>query len=375
MGRTVTMGVLLAAGACATACLTRPLAPRALSATRQSAPSLDLRRLSGTDGDQLQRAVSLIDTGALAASIEILQELRSRNRDNAYVVHELALALRLNRQPQRAVEILRPYRRGLTAEIAAGFGSALDDAGDRRGAIEVLSEAIQRYPRSGLLRSELGTTLAGAGRGQEALAQYQTGMQIEPRWPSNYMQAARLLSESDASGLSLIYGEIFRVLEPNSQRSAQMAELLVKICRNAVTVTGTQGSRREARVKLAPPMVIYATPSTPPEQVLEFPLANTFELAFGGPLTVAVEHGLSLESLHQARLGFLEIWFNVPTAARTHPVRLFEWQKALRDAGHFEAYDYWLLGPAFPAEFQRWADAHSSEMSAMITFVRGHPLY
>ena len=37
---------------------------------------------------------------------------------------------------------------------------------------------------------------------------------------------------------------------------------------------------------------------------------------------------------------------------------LLPWLVALDAAGHLDAYDHWLYGPAFPDEMKRWGDAH-----------------
>ncbi|MNC97378.1 hypothetical protein D3C83_150220 [compost metagenome] len=54
---------------------------------------------------------------------------------------------------------------------------------------------------------------------------------------------------------------------------------------------------------------------------------------------------------------------------------LFVWLKKLRGAGHLEAYDYWLLGPAFPDAAESYARSHHRELEEMAKYVAETPLF
>ena len=54
---------------------------------------------------------------------------------------------------------------------------------------------------------------------------------------------------------------------------------------------------------------------------------------------------------------------------------LIPWLMALDMAGHLEAYDYWLYGPAALDDFTAWARGHEEQMGAMARYVAHHPLF
>src|SRR5258706_12138787 len=78
-----------------------------------AAGPLDTAELSGTDGQKLEHAVQQMDADKLDESIAEIEELRKRHPNNLTVLHELALAQRRAQRPEKAIEILWPYRDSL----------------------------------------------------------------------------------------------------------------------------------------------------------------------------------------------------------------------------------------------------------------------
>ncbi|HMA94062.1 MAG TPA: hypothetical protein VKP30_15325, partial [Polyangiaceae bacterium] len=271
------------------------------TAREQDSAPLDLQVPSGTALRQLRFAMVAIDNGQYRRAIELLSKLRVELPNNAVLLHELALAHRLAHQPQRAVALLGPFRNQLSAELLASYCSALDESGKRQEAEAALREGIVKYASSGLLRSELGTLLSNSGRVPEAVQQYELGIKAEPQVPSNYYNAARLLADGSRRGMSLIYGEIFRLLEPDSIRSRKLAETLAKTAAAAVRVE-RNGDKVNTVISLAPGAVNLA--KTP---FKELAFENAFEMTFGLALAKTRAEGFSLGSLHEARAAFLPI--------------------------------------------------------------------
>jgi hypothetical protein len=175
------------------------------------------------------------------------------------------------------------------------------------------------------------------------------------------------LNQSRYRGLVLVYGETFRLLEPSSQRSRDLAATMVQVCHDAVQLE-KKGAKTSAHVTLAPELPAGAGG-------MPMPLANAFELAFGPGLVVAHTSGFNLGSLHKARRAFLDGLKKPRQPFEWKTVPLFSWLQALDAAGHLEAYDYWLYGPANTDEASRWMDAHHDATDAMARYVASHPLF
>ena len=91
------------------------------------------------------------------------------------------------------------------------------------------------------------------GRVEEAVNLFLQGMDAQPEWPTNYLHAANLFSESRASGMTIYWGEVFRLLEPTSARSEQMASRMIAVLQEHVQVSAPDASgERQIAVSLAP---------------------------------------------------------------------------------------------------------------------------
>jgi tetratricopeptide (TPR) repeat protein len=343
----------------------------AKSAANEADRPLDMDVPPEPDRSKLAQAVRSMDDGTPERAIGVLKDIRSRHPENGIVLHELALAYRMVSRPEKTVEVLMPYRRRIEAVTLANLGSALDELGRRAEAEAVLRDGLKRFPRSGLLHSELATTLGNAGKFDQALELYQRGIEVEPDVPANYLHLARITAASDHRGLALVFGETFRLLEPGSPRSAEMAKLMVRVCDEAVELDkGGPGKDANGKVMLAPTLVIERA-----EQMQKMPLVNVIELAFGPGLLLAHRDGLSLASLHRARVAFVDVMNKPDSPLDWNAVPVFRWIREVSRAGHLEAYDYWLYGPAFPEEMTKWAKANPTAMDEMIRYATKHPLF
>jgi len=338
---------LMAAAGCAGPSATAP-PPATAQATAPAVPAGDLvfGPLEGADGDALVGAVKQMDAGQLNKAIPTLEDLHRKHPLSATVLHELALAHRMAHQPRRAVELLLPYRARLEPMMLSALGSALDEAGDAAQAESVLREGIARNPKAGVLYSDLGTTLRGRGRAQDALKVYLQGTEAEPTFPGNYKRAAEIFASSDSPVLALVYGEMFRLLEP--ARSNKTAEMMVGVYRDGLAGATTTGK----------PAV-----------------ADPIAAAIAQALIAAQKQGLSLASLHKVRVALVASIDRPEKPLAKQKTPLLAWLVALNAAGHLEAYDHWLYGPAFPDEMKRWGEAHPKEVEAMTKWAEEHPLF
>ncbi len=371
MAKALRFGVVACAlglGGCgAPAAVVGPEPKTAATAPAKVDEPLDGRAPTGEGKQRLKAALALVDGGKPGEGARILEELARDYPDNAVVVHELGLAYRMGKKPDKAVALWLPLRAKLPVQTLAGLASALDEAGRSDEAIALLREELDRHPKEGILHSELATTLARGGHLDEAVKLYQRGTEVEPGFPANYVHLADIFATTRSRGLGLLYGETFRVLEPSSARSEHIAKLLVQICGEAVTIDRS-GGKTNAKVSLAPDYVLHG-----PDD--KFPLVNVFELAYGPGLVLAHLDKASLAALHQAKRSFLDfVKANPGPTADLAKMPIVLWLADLDAAGHLEAYDHWLYGPAFPDELAAYAHAHENEITAFSHYFDEHPL-
>ena len=322
--------------------------------------------------DRLRAAVHKMDEGSLGEATRLLTALHEELPDNGLVLHELALCYRLRKQPEKAIELLEPYVAQLPADTLAAYGSALDEAGRTAEAEKALRAGIQKHRDGGILYSELGTLLSNAGRTDEALEIYQQGISADPRTAPNYLHAATLLASAHHGGAALIYGEVFRLLEPATDRSREMAVMMAKILQDNVKVT-TEDGKPAVRLTLAPPPVVDAKEAS----AAELPMENVFEMLFGAGLSLANPPIHSLEQVHQARSTYLAALREGKGTPALREYPLTRWQLALDAAGLLETYDYWLYSPAYEEDVKEWASRPGAKqkLEKLIDYLSTHPLF
>jgi tetratricopeptide (TPR) repeat protein len=317
----------------------------------------------------LEGAIAKMDAGQPVLAIPICQKLLEKHPHHSVVLHELSLAYRLAGEPRNAILTLGPYEAQLHDDMLAGLAGAHDEAGEPTEAVSLLLRGIGRFPKSGLLYSELGTTLRGQEKFEDAIGAYMKGIEVEPGWPSNYLNASTMLAKSDLAGLSLLYGEMFRNLEPGTVRSHEVGAMLVHILRERITVEPGSGqgdgddAKGNIRVRLVSPEFTGGNP--------EHPL-QVFELSHL-PLAIAALDGWTLEKIVSARTKSINVWWEA-TKSNADDDPLLAFLHDLSEAGHAEAYHYWLYGPGYPEDAQAWMKAHPKQLESMAEYVGDHQL-
>lgn len=75
-----------------------------------------------------------------------------------------------------------------------------------------------------------------------------------------------------------------------------------------------------------------------------------------------IEDLATISSVIGTRRRFLQVYESTPAKQWRHP--LLDWHVALSKTPHFEAYHYWLLGPARPKELASWEASHRAELAS-----------
>ncbi|HEX8459960.1 MAG TPA: hypothetical protein VF623_00965, partial [Segetibacter sp.] len=152
---------------------------------------------------------------------------------------------------------------------------------------------------------------------------------------------------------SLLYGEIFLNMESFTQRSTEVKNLLLD-----------QYKKFYISGYTAPP----ATASAKSKKPAPIQFANAVAEVLNKQQS-QVSYGITPESLTIIRTRFILDWYN--TYGDKFPFRLFDHQRQLLQEGMFEAYNFWLFGPAANLKtYQTWSQYHQEELNTFLTFQR-----
>jgi len=167
---------------------------------------------------------------------------------------------------------------------------------------------------------------------------------------------------------ALIYGEVFANLTDSESERVETAATLFGLYDDAVSVEGPN----KMTISLTKHWTVDPDKAVPPFE-MNFEISTMLALAVAmssrpdGQSAGQLEP-LTIRALAAGRAQQLSIW-----REKSLPeTELTRWHRQIIEAGHFEAYHYWLFGTSRPEEFAAWQQANSPAWDAWQQWHSGH---
>ncbi|WP_198315844.1 tetratricopeptide repeat protein [Chitinophaga tropicalis] len=323
-----------------------------------------------------REATQLMDDGKIEESIVLLKEAQQMDPENNLYTYEIALARYRQQNYKAVIDLLKPLtkKKNCDAQIYQMLGNAYDDGGNPEKAIATYEKGMKIFPDAGRLYVERGLMEMKANDYNKALKFFEMGIKVDPMYPSNYYRAAKIFLDSDQEVWGMIYGEIFVNLERNTKRTEEISKLLyttykgeikftndtsfaVSFCKNNTTIYLDDKAKKKDRLDNLMAQMTAA---------LTLSYGSRYELAMAKAITG--EKIINLSSLNRIRDRFLDVY----QADSLQSVVLFDYQRKIRDAGHLEAYNYWILAQAGGEEAEMWISAHEQQWKDFIEWFRNN---
>ena len=306
----------------------------------------------------LYEAIRLTDAGHFKESIKLLKEAQKLDPDKFDYPYEIAYTLYESKDYKGAIKILKKLRkhkdvRDLLYQL---LGNSYDYIGKPKKALKIYDEGLKRFPNSGRLYLEKGNVYLNQEKYNKALPFYEKGIKLDPAFPSNYYRAALLYCNSSESLWGLIYGEIFMNLERNSKRTEEISKLLYDTYKNVIQFKGDS-----INIDLCRTIEINISK--------EDNLTPPFCTIYGVTLILALinEKTINLNSLDRIRQNFIKIYYE-EKRNKDYPNVLFDFQKKIKDAGHFEAYNHWILMKGDEDAFDKWYSQNTKKWKDFVNW-------
>ena len=175
----------------------------------------------------------------------------------------------------------------------------------------------------------------------------------------NYFRAAKLYCYSNEEVWGMIYGEIFLNLIRNSKHAAEISKLLYDTYQSEIKLT----SDSTLTVSFSKERPTPSTPNPYGTSVYE----PTLEQALKGTKYI------DINSLDKVRTKFLDIYFK-NDYDKQYPNVLFEYQLKVKQAGHLEAYNHWLLFKGNETTFAIWQAKNKEKWENFIEWYKNNPI-
>lgn len=307
--------------------------------------------------------IRLVDEeGNYDKAIALFKKAAKLDPDNINYPYEIAFAYMGKKEYSKAIKAGEALfkRSDVTDQTYQLVGNAYDLNGDPDKAIETYDLGLKRFPNSGKLYVEKGNVYMINKKYNEAITAYEEGIYKDPTFPSNYYRAANLYLNSSEEIWGMIYGEMFINMESNTQRTADMSRKLYETYKSEIKFTEKGDSAASVEVSFCQNNVITLDNLSEGKLTLPFPM-GCYEMNLS--IATALEKKIDLASLNRIRSTFIDLYFK-NGQEKDYPNILFDYQNQLKEAGHLEAYNYWILMRGNEAEFEAWFKVNEEKFKA-----------
>jgi hypothetical protein len=150
-------------------------------------------------------------------------------------------------------------------------------------------------------------------------------------------------------------------LERNSKRTAEISKLLFDTYKSEIQFTSdtsfSVSFSKNATISISNPADL-----------------SKIKLPFGVAVyeptlmfSIPEVKSLDLNSLNHLRSNFIDLYFK-NGHDKNYPNPLFNYQKQMKDAGHLEAYNYWILMKGDEEGFENWHSANKEKWDSFINW-------
>lgn len=333
--------------------------------------------LDPTDRELLSKAIELVDAGMGESALTDFDYLAKKYPQNYIVQYERVYALYSLGRYHEVIDagILLMKSPDTVDHDFQLVGNAYDLLGERKKAAEVYSEGIRRFPDSGRLYLELANLYNLDKDYDRALENYNKGISVDPNFASNYFQAANLYLYSEGDKVwGLIYAEAEILLAPsNESRHQRMASMMVNCFRENIKLSyDSAKSSLSVTLRLTPMIRIV-----PEYDITFFDFPGVYEYVIRSPLmSMLLNHEqftASIPQLIEIRRGAVETYYAVTDNLYGKSMYMLEFQKEVIDAGHWDAYNYFIFSGCYPEEFDAWYDEHKEEFDSFVEWYNKAP--
>lgn len=330
---------------------------------------------SEEENERIDLALTYSDSGREDEAIAIYDELIKKHPDVSGLKFEKAYCYYQKQDYKNAYKTLKPTLSAPDAnpQYFAVAGNAQDMMGKPKDALKTYQAGLEKFPDSGYLHLETGNVLIGLGYTAQGVGYYEHGIEVDPGFASNYYRAAQYLF-SDYPIKSIIYAETHNLIyDPNGPRWPEVSKLLYDAYNENIHFEADTVRTTFARDRTITIDKKDVESGASPTSLLEQMSRIARELSFSDAMNESVDAEalkaaggqLTLAELTAIRRRFLE-HFEAKEQDR-YPV--FAVQRKVLDAGHWEAYNMFMLREGRPEEFKAWLQDHESDLIAYFEFM------
>ena len=244
-------------------------------------------------------------------------------RDFSNAIETGKIAIELNDADQKAFQVL-----GLSYKAIASY----------KEANKMYKAALKKFPNGGVIYNEYGENLALEKNLKEAIVQWEKGIQLDPNYSGNYINAVKYYIDQQNWWRIILYGETYVNLDSYSSKTMEVKNHLLTAYKNLLQPSTSQQLQKDRSFSNFENATLATWQSILQNQGADFTI-----------------DGLSL-----SKKAFLLKWDTINKSQ--YPFRLFDHWKQLDNEGILTAYHQWIFGEVINTnEYLKWQVDHAKE--------------
>lgn len=326
----------------------------------------------------VKQAIKAMDAGNFTEARNLLDAAEKQAPGWQILAYERAFSYYLQKDYSKAIKLGEKLIEHPDCEVESYqmLGNSYDFAGKRKKAVDVYEAGLKRFPNAGHLYLERGNIELMEKQYSAAREYYEKGIKADPEHASNYFRGAQMYLISDQEIWGMLYGEIFMNMERSSERSGLMSKMLYDTYHSQIKLKGDSGSVSfiSNNISISMEQTKKKNAASLMRSLMMLDLSgfgHDYEVMTG--LAAHDEKVIDLAALNRIRTRFLDNYYSNKFNEK-YPNLLFEYQHQVQEAGHLEAYNYWILRKGDESAFKAWREANGPKWDAFIEWFKLHPM-
>lgn len=312
-------------------------------------------------GDSLAiLGIKLVDKGKYRESLDYYNSALEQDSTYEPYIYEKAFAYYKLMSYDTVVSLLEPLveRQAATTNTFQILGICYEILKNDDKARETFLNGIRTYPKAANLYMEMGIFEIGLDSAMMAQYYWEKGIEANPNYSVNYYHLAKYFSKTTQFFWSLTYAEIFMNLSENTTMLNNMSKLL-----NDMYKTSFYSKIDSVTTKIRFTDFEILGKNLKQREDLTLPFAYQLLMREAAKGLLPKEYSeFSIDDIFKIRKKFIEIWYKEKWNKK-YSLALFDLQRDLIKAGHFETYIYWLLNAAREKEAKKWIMKNKGKLS------------
>ncbi|MCB0701059.1 MAG: hypothetical protein KDC11_14500, partial [Chitinophagaceae bacterium] len=306
--------------------------------------------------------------GDIDKAIEQLKKAEHYDSTSYIYAYEIAYAYYLKKDFPKAINAIERSARFTDGkdDLYQLMGNLYDISGDSAKALKTYREGLMKFPNSGRLYLEQGNIYKDNGMYSRAVMYYEQGIYADPMFSSNYYRAAELYLHSEDKAWGMMYGEIFLAMIQDKKRSLEISKLLYETYKNSIDIT----SDTSLEVSFNKTNILYA------EDVLKGNINMPFPLGAYEPIyaiAASMVMDLTYEGICKIRENALDVFLSGDSYRKYDNV-LFDYHKKVKDAGHLDAYNHYILLGGDYDYYDEWYEVNKEKADSFVEWFLDNPI-